>query len=84
MRIATWNVNSLAARLDKVAWWLERARPDVLLLQETKLADRDAPVARFGQLGYASAMGVVLLIFSSIAVWVVLRMLQIERRLGWK
>ena len=39
MRIATWNVNSLKARLDKVTWWLERAAPDVLLLQETKLAD---------------------------------------------
>ena len=43
MRIATWNVNSLKARLEKVAWWLERAAPDVLLLQETKLADQDAP-----------------------------------------
>ena len=31
MRIATWNVNSLKARLEKVAWWLERAQPDVLL-----------------------------------------------------
>jgi hypothetical protein len=27
MRIATWNVNSLKARLEKVSWWLERARP---------------------------------------------------------
>jgi exodeoxyribonuclease-3 len=35
MRIATWNVNSLKARLEKVQWWLERARPDVLLMQET-------------------------------------------------
>ena len=43
MRIATWNVNSLNARLEKVEWWLERAQPDVLLLQETKLADQDAP-----------------------------------------
>src|SRR3954453_8956805 len=43
MRIATWNVNSLKARLDKVIWWLERARPDVLLLQETKLTDAAAP-----------------------------------------
>ena len=43
MRIATWNVNSLKARLEKVTWWLERARPDVLLMQETKLADADAP-----------------------------------------
>lgn len=55
MRIATWNVNSLKARLDKVRWWIERARPDVLLLQETKLADADAPKAAFGDLGYELA-----------------------------
>jgi exodeoxyribonuclease-3 len=52
MRIATWNVNSLKARWEKLAWWLERARPDVLLLQETKLADADAPHAAFRELGY--------------------------------
>ena len=52
MRIATWNVNSLRARLDKVTWWLERARPDVLLMQETKLADADAPADVFGRAGY--------------------------------
>jgi len=55
MRIATWNVNSLPARLEKVAWWLERARPDVLLMQETKLADAAAPVEFFGQAGYELA-----------------------------
>ncbi len=55
MRIATWNVNSLKARLEKVSWWLERARPDVLLMQETKLADADAPVAAFRDLGYELA-----------------------------
>ena len=55
MRIATWNVNSLRARLDKVRWWLERARPDALLMQETKLTDADAPVAEFRDLGYALA-----------------------------
>jgi exodeoxyribonuclease-3 len=55
MRIATWNVNSLRARLDKVRWWLERARPDVLLMQETKLTDADAPVAEFRDLGYELA-----------------------------
>jgi exodeoxyribonuclease-3 len=55
MRIATWNVNSLKARLEKVHWWLERARPDVLLLQETKLADADVPVAAFGDAGYELA-----------------------------
>lgn len=55
MRIATWNVNSLKARLEKVAWWLERARPDVLLMQETKLADADAPRDAFARLGYELA-----------------------------
>ena len=52
MRIATWNVNSLKARMEKVEWWLERAKPDVLLLQETKLADHDAPVMAFSMAGY--------------------------------
>ena len=52
MRIATWNVNSLKARLEKVEWWLERAAPDVLLLQETKLTDEDAPLMAFRMHGY--------------------------------
>ncbi len=55
MRIATWNVNSLKARLEKVSWWLERARPDVLLMQETKLADAAAPAAEFHAAGYEVA-----------------------------
>src|SRR5437016_13531849 len=55
MRIATWNVNSLKARLEKVGWWLERARPDVLLLQETKLADADVPADAFHAAGYELA-----------------------------
>ena len=52
MRIATWNVNSLKARMERVSTWLERARPDVLLVQETKLADADAPVDAFRDAGY--------------------------------
>jgi exodeoxyribonuclease-3 len=55
MRIATWNVNSLKARLERVQAWLERARPDVLLMQETKLADADAPVDLFRDAGYELA-----------------------------
>ena len=51
MRIATWNVNSLKARLEKVSWWLERTCPDVLLMQETKLADSGAPAAEFRAAG---------------------------------
>ena len=52
MRIATWNVNSLKARQEKVEWWLARAAPDVLLMQETKLADAEAPVMAFSMAGY--------------------------------
>jgi exodeoxyribonuclease-3 len=55
MRIATWNVNSLKARIEKVQWWLERAEPDVLLMQETKLGDLDAPVEAFARAGYELA-----------------------------
>ena len=52
MRIATWNVNSLKARLEKVEWWLDRAQPDVLLLQETKLTDLEVPLLPFQARGY--------------------------------
>jgi exodeoxyribonuclease-3 len=55
VRIATWNVNSLKARQEKVLWWLERARPDLLLMQETKLTDTDAPATLFADAGYQLA-----------------------------
>jgi exodeoxyribonuclease III len=55
MRIATWNVNSLKARQEAVEVWLARAEPDVLLMQETKLSDADAPVMPFRMLGYELA-----------------------------
>ncbi len=54
MRIATWNVNSLKARQDRVEEWLAYASPDVLCLQETKLADDAFPLLTFGALGYES------------------------------
>jgi exodeoxyribonuclease-3 len=52
MRVATWNVNSLGARLEAVERWLDRAAPDVLLMQETKLADGDVPEMPFRMAGY--------------------------------
>jgi len=55
VRIATWNVNSLNARLPRVEEWIGYARPDVLLLQETKLADAAFPALAFQALGYESA-----------------------------
>ncbi len=55
MRIATWNVNSLTARLPRVEEWIEYAKPDVLCLQETKQAESAFPVAAFAALGYETA-----------------------------
>ena len=55
MRIASWNVNSLKARFEKVALWIERASPDLLLLQETKSSDAEAPHEAFAKLGYELA-----------------------------
>lgn len=55
MRIATWNVNSLKIRLPRVTEWLEYAQPDVLCLQETKMADAAFPTMDFSVLGYESA-----------------------------
>jgi exodeoxyribonuclease-3 len=52
VRIATWNVNSLKARLDKVLGWLDVTRPDILLMQETKLTDEAAPELPFRMAGY--------------------------------
>jgi len=54
MRIATWNVNSLKARLPRVEEWLGYAQPDVLCLQETKLSDDAFPQLAFSALGYDS------------------------------
>ena len=52
MLIATWNVNSIRSRLDQVQAWLTQQQPDVLCLQETKVADAEFPQAPFQALGY--------------------------------
>lgn len=54
MRLATWNVNSLKARLPRVEEWLGYAEPDVACLQETKLSDDAFPHLAFSALGYES------------------------------
>ena len=53
MLIASWNVNSLRARMEHVTRWLQEQAPDVLLLQELK--GTDFPTAAFKELGYESA-----------------------------
>ena len=55
MRIATWNVNSVGARLPRLNEWLELAEPDVLCLQETKCAADAFPGERAEELGYEIA-----------------------------
>lgn len=55
MHIVTWNVNSLKARLPRVQEWISEAQPDVLLIQETKLAQDKFPHAEMTELGYESA-----------------------------
>ena len=54
MRIVTWNVNSLKARMPRVVEWLEIMSPDVLCMQETKLADDAFPTESFKKMGYES------------------------------
>jgi exodeoxyribonuclease-3 len=51
-RIVTWNVNSIRARLEQLLDWLEEHRPDVALLQETKIGDQEFPVDEIGDVGY--------------------------------
>ena len=52
MRIASFNVNSIRARLPIVTGWLEKNRPDVLAVQETKVQDPDFPLQAFEDIGY--------------------------------
>lgn len=52
VRIATWNINSLKVRMERVEGWLAEVAPDVVCLQETKLADAAFPALAFGALGY--------------------------------
>ena len=55
MRIVTWNINSLRARQERVEAWIDEVEPDVLLLQETKLADDAFPTLAFEAKGYTCA-----------------------------
>src|SRR5205085_2188126 len=56
MKLATWNVNSITARLPLVLKWLEAASPDVLCLQELKCLDEKFPAEEFAAMGYNTAV----------------------------
>ena len=55
MRLATWNVNSVKARLPRLLQWLAETEPDVVGLQETKVAAAAFPAAEVEELGYEVA-----------------------------
>lgn len=56
MRIATWNINSINARLETALRWFEEATPDVVCLQEIKCIDEKFPAEAFERLGYNVAV----------------------------
>ena len=55
MRLVTWNVNSLRVRQERIEGWLAEVEPDVVCMQETKIADDAFPALSFKALGYESA-----------------------------
>ncbi len=56
MRIATWNINSIGARLPRLLDWLGTKEPDVVCLQEVKCAEADFPTDELAAAGYESAV----------------------------
>jgi exodeoxyribonuclease-3 len=55
LRLATWNVNSVLARLPRLLEWLTRVQPDVVCLQETKVAEGGFPYSELEEIGYTAA-----------------------------
>ena len=56
MKIATWNVNSIKARLPNVLQWLKQEQPDIACLQELKCVDEAFPLRKIEELGYNVAV----------------------------
>ena len=85
MLAATWNVNSVQARLPRLCQWLERRRPDLVFLQETKTRDASFPHEALAQVGYHAVVhgqpaynGVALLVPTNVAFANVERGLDVE------
>jgi exodeoxyribonuclease-3 len=56
MKIATWNINGVRARIDSLTAWLRESQPDVACLQEIKTVDEGFPTAALADLGYSAAV----------------------------
>ncbi len=54
MRIATYNINGIKARLPRLLEWLEETQPDIACLQEIKTQDEGFPIAEFERIGYGA------------------------------
>ena len=54
MKISTWNVNSVRARIENIKKYIESSSPDILLLQEIKTEEKNFPFIDFKELGYIS------------------------------
>ena len=54
MRIASWNINSLRKRQERLLLWLRETSPDIVCLQETKCVDEQFPAAPLRDAGYAA------------------------------
>jgi exodeoxyribonuclease III len=55
VRMATWNINSIRARIGLLTDWLQRREPDVVCLQETKVVDKLFPIGPIEEIGYHAA-----------------------------
>lgn len=56
LKIATWNVNSVRARMPIITKWIEKEKPDVLCMQELKATEEQFPFEEFSYLGYHSTV----------------------------
>lgn len=56
LKVATWNVNSIKARLERALLWLDKVRPDIVCLQELKVQDEDFPRDEMAEAGYHAAV----------------------------
>jgi exodeoxyribonuclease-3 len=56
MKIATWNINGIRARIDGLLTWLKESQPDVVCLQEIKTVEEGFPTAAIADLGYSAAV----------------------------
>ena len=54
MKISSWNVNSVRARIENILNYLKDSKPDILMLQEIKTEDQNFPINDFKKLGYDS------------------------------